>query len=118
MSAKYRFKTEEEFKKEELWLETNNCPLGWNDCGDMNKYLGQDVPEKFNNRCDLNDDFNYDSWHFRSNNYVLKKPETKTFKKGDYIVCFADSGMGFKPNHLGKRFKPKSKVHLGVKVNI
>jgi hypothetical protein len=104
MSAKYRFKTEEEFKKKGLWNDTFNTPYYWNDTGDMNKYLGQDIPEKFNDKCDSNEDFNYDTWHFESNNYVLKETsEIKEFKKGYYIVCFADSGSGFKRNHCYKQ---------------
>lgn len=36
----YRFKTEEEFRKEGLWKESSNAPYLWNDQRKMNKYLG------------------------------------------------------------------------------
>jgi hypothetical protein len=69
--SKYRFKTEEEFKKEGLWYE--NHPQGWNMFGNMNKYLGQDVPEKFNRACDNKVVFHYDGWGFNSQDYILKE---------------------------------------------
>jgi hypothetical protein len=69
--SKYRFKTEEEFKKEKLWYKDH--PQGWNMGGNMNKYLGQDVPEEFNSDCDNKITISYDGWAFSSQDYVLKE---------------------------------------------
>jgi hypothetical protein len=69
--SKYRFKTEEEFRKEGLWNE--NYPQGWNIGGNMNKYLGQDVPEEFNKYCDDGKSIGYDGWAFNRQDYVLKE---------------------------------------------
>jgi len=69
--SKYRFKTEEEFKKEGLW--DKNCPQRWTISGNMNKYLGQDIPEEFNRDCDDGKSFSYSGWSFSSLDYVLKE---------------------------------------------
>lgn len=69
--SKYRFKTKEEFIRDGLWRE--NHPYIWNSGGNMNKYLGQDIPEEFNDKCDRGVGFNYEGWSFSSNNYVLKE---------------------------------------------
>lgn len=69
--SKYRFKTKEEFIRDGLWCE--NYPYLWNSSGAMNKYLGQDIPEEFNDKCDRGVGFIYEDWNFSSNNYVLKE---------------------------------------------
>ena len=52
--SKYRFKTIEEFKAEDLWTidkyssSLDGYPNGWCEDGGMNKYIGQDVPDTFN----------------------------------------------------------------------
>lgn len=66
---KYRFKTEEEFKRDGLW--NKNRPVEW--VSVMNKYLGQDIPDKYNRFCDANKDFNYETWSFIPEDYVLKE---------------------------------------------
>ena len=38
--TKYRFKTKEEFIRDGLWDEKDNCPYYWNSDGEMNEYLG------------------------------------------------------------------------------
>ena len=82
--SKYRFKTEEEFKKEKLWNE--NYPQGWNMFGKMNKYLGQDVPEKFNRACDDKVTIEYDGWEFYNQDYVLKESVSQ-YTKGKWYGC-------------------------------
>jgi len=67
---KYRFRTKEEFREIGRW-HSGGYPIGWNDDREMNKYLGQPIPEEFNSRCDGNYDFHFDRWSFRENNYVL-----------------------------------------------
>lgn len=72
---KYRFKTQDEFIRDGQWDDNNHCPLGWSLSGDMNHYLGQDVPEEANENCDLGEGFEDDGWEFESTNYVLKKED-------------------------------------------
>ena len=49
--AKYRFKTEEEFKKEGRWLEELGIPTGWNPSKKMNQFLGQPIADQFDTMC-------------------------------------------------------------------
>ena len=60
--SKYRFKTKEEFVRDELWDEEHNCPDEWAWEGQMNKYLGIDVPDEFNIHCNKKENFKYESW--------------------------------------------------------
>jgi len=69
--SKYRFKTEEEFKRDGLWVKDH--PNSWTSSGSMNKYLGQDIPDKYNRFCDVNKDFSYEGWSFSNDDYVLKE---------------------------------------------
>lgn len=70
--AKYRIKTEEEFKRDGNWDYTYNNPKSWEIYGKMNKYLGQDIPDRYNEFCDNGLSFVYESWTFSPNNYTLK----------------------------------------------
>lgn len=72
---KYRFKTQDEFIRDGQWDDDNHCPKGWSQSGEMNHYLGQDVPEEENKSCDLNEGFEDDGWWFESTNYVLKEED-------------------------------------------
>lgn len=69
--SKYRFKTEEEFKRDGLWK--GDHPNTWTSSGTMNKYLGTDVPDEYSRFCDVNKDFWYEGWSFYENDYVLKE---------------------------------------------
>ena len=73
--SKYRFKTREEFERDGQWNDEYDCPVGWNESGDMNHYLGQDVPEGANESCDLHEGFDDDVWWFEPTNYVLKEED-------------------------------------------
>jgi hypothetical protein len=73
--SKYRFKTQDEFIRDGQWNDEYDCPVGWNESGDMNHYLGEDVPIYLYERCDVNEDFTMDSWYFEPNNYVLKEED-------------------------------------------
>ena len=73
--SKYRLKTKEEFIRDGLWDEKCNCPDAWALDGEMNKYLGKDVPNEFNIRCDDNKSFKYDGWLFQNTDYVLKEQQ-------------------------------------------
>lgn len=57
--SKYRFKTVEEFQSDDLWINDSysssldGYPNGWCEDGSMNKYLGQEIPIKFNKQIEL-----------------------------------------------------------------
>jgi hypothetical protein len=82
--SKYRFKTEEEFKKEGLW--DKNCPQRWTISGNMNKYLGQDIPKEYNRYCDEGKSFSYNGWSFSSQDYILKESVSQ-YTKGKWYNC-------------------------------
>lgn len=84
---KYRFKTQDEFIRDGQWDDDNHCPLGWSLSGDMNHYLGQDVPEGANESCDLGEGFGDDGWWFQHTNYVLKEEDYT----GRWIKALVDS---------------------------
>jgi len=67
--SKYRFKTEEEFKKEGRWGE--GAPKFWVTV--MNKYLGKDIPDSYNTICDKQEQLHYETWSFNPKDYVLKE---------------------------------------------
>ena len=76
--TKYRFKTEEEFKDDGLWIEQydgHGTPQTWNHQGDMNHFMGQNIPDTFINRIESGKEFDYDNWTFRSNNCILNSTE-------------------------------------------
>ena len=73
--SKYRFKKREEFIRDGLWNDTYNCPDKWTWGGQMNKYLGKDVPDEFNVQCDDNEKVKYDGWLFQNTDYVLKEQQ-------------------------------------------
>ena len=107
--SKYRFKTKEEFVQDRLWNNKHNCPKFWSHSGEMNKYLGTDVPDEFNVYCDKKEDFYYDGWFFKSNEYVLKEQQ-KYFPDlsqhiGRYIRALVDnpnSGSRVYKGDIGK----------------
>lgn len=69
---KYRFKTKEEFLNDGLWIHDkysqhdDGYPEEWCEEGSMNKYLGQEIPTKFNGHIKKGYDFEIGSWIFRS----------------------------------------------------
>jgi len=68
---KYRFKTAEEFKADGLWSVDYNCPLNWNDEGNMNHYLGQIIPEEYYKYIESCYEFVYGNWSFKSRDCIL-----------------------------------------------
>lgn len=106
---KYRFKTREEFIRDGLWDDKYNCPDKWAFEGQMNKYLGADVPDIYNDDCDEKEDFKYDGWLFQNTNYVLKEQQEYfddlSQHIGRYIKALEDnpySGSGVKKGDVGK----------------
>ena len=77
--SKYRFKTVEEFKSDDIWVSDSysssldGYPDGWAEDGDMNKYIGMDIPDKFNSPMDKGKSFNMDGWTFEIDDYILKE---------------------------------------------
>jgi hypothetical protein len=86
-----RFFTEEEFKAKGLW-NSKGYPEGWNNDGEMNKYLGTYI-QLGKYKLDGSSSFRYEDWYFAANNYevihdsVETKPET-TSKPGYITVRF------------------------------
>ena len=79
---KYRFKTKEEFMADGLWnsnslIKEGGYPTRWNDAGEMNHYMGQDVPEEFNHDIERDKNFTYEDWHFIPSEQILEKEEEK-----------------------------------------
>jgi len=68
---KYRFKTKEEFINDDLWLEDSyssshdGYPQEWCEDGEMNKYLGEEIPNKFNEMIEKGHGFDMSGWSFR-----------------------------------------------------
>jgi hypothetical protein len=71
----YRFKNEQEFKDDDFWNDEYECPDNWSEEGDMNGYMGQDVPDKFIKLIEKGHPFTYDNWLFRANNCIIKEIE-------------------------------------------
>jgi MoxR-like ATPase len=69
--SKYRFKTKEEFIDDNLWLEDSysssqdGYPQQWCEDGGMNKYLGEEIPSKFNKQIEQGHSFSMSGWTFR-----------------------------------------------------
>lgn len=116
--SKYRFKTKEEFIRDGLWHHVDDVPINWNSDKEMNHYMGQDVPERFNEKCEYQKELEFDGWLFRSCDYVLKEqyfddlsqhigrylkalvnaPNAGDVKKGEYGKIITPSYANF-PNH-------------------
>jgi hypothetical protein len=76
--SKYRFKTKQEFINDDLWIPDrhssshNGYPEEWAEDGDMNKYMGEEIPTKFNKYIESGDDFQMNSWTFRPEHDVIE----------------------------------------------
>ena len=73
--SKYRFKTEEEFKRDGDWDDVKNCPTHWNDRGKMNHFFGQDIPDIHNRSIQAGLDFGYEGWSIRACECTIKEEE-------------------------------------------
>ena len=77
---KYRFKTKEQFQDDDCWVNDlwagplRGYPNGWSDCGEMNKYLGQEVPDQYHKYIEQQVSFRMDNWHFEPDD-VIEEPE-------------------------------------------
>lgn len=82
--VKYRFKTEAEFRRDGIWNDRTNCPVHWNYKGGMNPFLGQPVPDIYQEKCDNNQPFFTDDgkyWAFKKTDYVVITEPSKSFWK-------------------------------------
>ena len=76
--SKYRFKTKEEFLNDGLWIHDkcslcdDGYPDQWADRGGMNKYLGQEIPTKFNEKIEKGYNFQMHTWYFRPEYDVIE----------------------------------------------
>ena len=68
--SKYRFKTEEEFKENNLWNNVDNVPFEWSECQDMNTYMGKIIEDTHTKQIDLGRNFNFDGWYFQPHDCV------------------------------------------------
>jgi hypothetical protein len=73
---KYRFKTKEEFLNDDLWLEDpyssshDGYPQEWCEEGDMNGWLGEEIPTKFNKYIEKGHGFDMAGWSFRIDDVI------------------------------------------------
>ena len=73
--SKYRIKTIEEFKRDNLWNHAYDCPYGWNEDHEMDEYYGQDIPDRYNTAIETNHDIRIDSWVFKPDNCIIIEEE-------------------------------------------
>ena len=76
--TKYRFKTEEEFKADGQWVDkplsfSVSRPVGWNNRGNMNQFIGQDIPDEYIEQIEGSDYFGYSNWSFHPDDCILKE---------------------------------------------
>lgn len=73
--SNYRFKTEEEFKKDYQWDLKREIPKHWNRAHKMNNYIGQDIPDVHNKLIICGYHFIHEGWKFESDDCVFKQQE-------------------------------------------
>ena len=73
--SKYRFKTEEEFKKDDNWDYSTKAPFNWNDVGKMNHFFGQDIPDRYNKSIESEREFSYEGWTIQARDCIIKEEE-------------------------------------------
>jgi hypothetical protein len=75
--TKYRFKTKEEFKADGRWKDYTSLgvsrPAGWNNRGEMNQFMGQDIPDEYIEKIEGSDHFSYSNWSFQSDDCILNE---------------------------------------------
>lgn len=72
---KYRFKTEQEFKDDDQWEHHHGAPNEWASDGEMNKYMGEEVPDRYNKKIETCDSFSYNTWIFQPEDCIIMKEE-------------------------------------------
>ena len=69
--SKYRFKNKEEFQADGLWQDAYDVPDRWNQEGEMNKFLGQPIGDKYNTTIDSGSNFSTGDWTFQPHDCTL-----------------------------------------------
>lgn len=94
--TKYRFKTEEEFRKDGLWNCDYGTPNGWNSDGEMCKFLGKTLSShykgvgKYSGETKASKDCG--NWHFQESD-ILPYIEGK-IEEGDTVRCIVGGNKG------------------------
>src|SRR5699024_9424354 len=90
----------EEFKKDKLWDDEYNTPLGWAASEKMNIFLKSNIPEELTKYCDSKGDFIFRGWGFSSEDYILKEKNTVNTNGfeylGDTLMEVSDDGESWK----------------------
>lgn len=73
--SKYRFKIQKEFEDDGLWDDEYEVPDEWNGDGDMNHYMGKDVPDNFIKKIEAGHSFHDGDWIFQAHDCILKEVE-------------------------------------------
>ena len=73
--TKYRFKTKQEFKDEDRWDDEYQTPIEWCQDGDMNKYMGRDVPDQFIKQIEAGHTFTDGDWTFEPEDCIINEEE-------------------------------------------
>jgi len=85
----YRFKTEEEFRRDGLWNGEFDCPDGWAIGGQMNKSLGEPILSEYNSLCREQSTLYINQWEYLPSDYVtittLKPPKIEREVREDCI---------------------------------
>jgi hypothetical protein len=108
--TKYRFKTEEEFKRDSQWDYIHNVPSNWNMSGKMNEYIGQDIDDKYNVRIECKLSFTDSIWSFSSEACILNSIELSEEETTEIL-------KQIKNNSLITKRKMKSTATKSVKKN-
>jgi len=126
--TKYRFKTAEEFKESGDWMRQTLSyygPSNWNEMGEMDKYYGQDIPDKFIIQIESEQDFHYDDWTFRAcecilNSTELSEEETKEILKQVNKSLIKEKKMSTKAETKTRKANPVADkfVFMDKTVNI
>ena len=64
MATKYRLKTAKEFQNDGQFNFRCNVPGNWDEDGEMNNYMGQDIPDKYINQIESGETIQMDGWYF------------------------------------------------------
>jgi hypothetical protein len=108
--TKYRFKTEEEFKRDSQWDYIHNVPSNWNMSGKMNEYIGQDIDDDYNVRIECKLSFTDSIWSFSSEACILNSIELSEEETTEIL-------KQIKNNSLITKRKMKSTATKSVKKN-
>lgn len=73
--TKYRFRNEQEFKDDGRWDDEYQVPFEWCIDGEMNKYIGQDIPDQFIKQIEAGHSFTDGDWTYEAEDCIIKQEE-------------------------------------------